>query len=457
MTLIVPYFISFLAGLCVVLSILKDNKRSLSSLFLISVSFGLGLALCSMSTFFCTILFEGYHPLLILFLNVSLTALLGCLNIGPLKRFSAQLLIEIKASIKNGFVWAGSIFYIILCFYIRFAASLHPWGDWDAWALWNMKLKFILYNGADWTDIFHKLHWHTQPDYPLLLPMMNAWGLCLYPQYPQINAPMMTSILFTLLGVLLLYSTLSLFIPRLHAYLASLICLANPYYVYKATAQYADTAFTYYLLGCLVFLYLAVQYKERSFASILGLFLGVLSFCKNEGIAIFLLIASIFLLSLIIHKEISNPTRKNIALWFLGSFFFAAVATIVLKFLAPANRDILTNLNGQLSYFNWEGILLVKKHILEEINDKRWVHIWHIGLLLSVLGIPKLLRRDIWPITVFLLSYFIILLFIYLTTTTMDLSWRLKSTVPRIFFYLMPAMLFITFLIHFKKDPAKDR
>jgi hypothetical protein len=34
----------------------------------------------------------------------------------------------------------------------------------------------------------------------------------------------------------------------------------------------------------------------------------------------------------------------------------------------------------------------------------------------------------------------------------MDLSWRLKSTIPRIFFYLLPSIMFLCFLSHFRDE-----
>jgi hypothetical protein len=452
-----PYFLSLILGLCVVLNIFKDAKNTLSSSFTLATSFGLGLGLSSLLTFFAVLIFQGYHPIVIFLLNLGVTVGLLLYSKQLIKIFFGKILSEIKHSTGNILLWCGVLFYGVLFFYIGFVAYLHPWGDWDAWALWNMKLKFIIYNGAAWTDIFHKLHWHTQPDYPLLLPMMNAWGLCLSPHYPQTNAPFVTSIVYTLLSVFLLYSALSLFIPRLQSFLASLICLANPYFVFKATSQYADTVFTYYLLGCLVFLYLSLLYREKSLACLLGLFLGLLTFCKNEGIAIFVLSLLIFVAWIIFNKNIKPDLKKEILLSFFVGFVITSSATIILKlFFAPPNRDILTNLNGQLSYLNLNGLLIVKKYVLDEINDKRWVHIWHVGLLLLLIGAPKLYRRDILPISVFFLSYLSILLFIYLTTTTMDLGWRLKSTIPRIFFYLMPSIVFMSFLIHFKKDPAKQ-
>jgi len=53
--------------------------------------------------------------------------------------------------------------------------------------------------------------------------------------------------------------------------------------------------------------------------------------------------------------------------------------------------------------------------------------------------------------TLFFIGYILILITVYLTTTNFDLSWRLKNTLPRIYFYLLPSLMFFLFYIHWRE------
>ena len=43
-----------------------------------------------------------------------------------------------------------------------------PHGEWDAWAVWNLKARFLLRGAEDWTALFSPALPH--PGYPLMLP-----------------------------------------------------------------------------------------------------------------------------------------------------------------------------------------------------------------------------------------------------------------------------------------------
>ena len=147
-----------------------------------------------------------------------------------------------------------------------------------------MKAKFLTLSGDSWRDTFRLLHWHTQPDYPLLLPFINIWGWVLsYNDFA--SAPLWTSVIFTVSCGGLLFSGLMRYIDGKIALLASLLLFSLPLYIYIGTAQYADIVLAYYLLAGLMSLVFAVREKDKGFALLSGLFLGFLSFTKNEGMA----------------------------------------------------------------------------------------------------------------------------------------------------------------------------
>src|SRR5579871_5924244 len=52
----------------------------------------------------------------------------------------------------------------------------HPHGDWDAWAIWNLRARFFYRGGEQWTAAFSPLLSWSHPDYPLLIPGAVARG-----------------------------------------------------------------------------------------------------------------------------------------------------------------------------------------------------------------------------------------------------------------------------------------
>ena len=115
-------------------------------------------------------------------------------------------------------------------------------------------------------------------------------------------------------------------------------------------------------------------------------------------------------------------------------------------FLAPPNRDILVSLTPtELTFFNFKSLKIIFSFIAGELIDKRWGFIWIFIIGLMVLNIRRVFIKENAVLSLFFLCYFIIIILVYLTTVNFDMTWRLKSTLFRIFFYLLPSFLFFSF------------
>src|SRR5882724_6137175 len=55
-----------------------------------------------------------------------------------------------------------------------FISLRKPHGDWDAWAVYNMKARFLFRAGEHWRDLFSQPVEWAGPDYPLLIPTTLA-------------------------------------------------------------------------------------------------------------------------------------------------------------------------------------------------------------------------------------------------------------------------------------------
>ena len=51
----------------------------------------------------------------------------------------------------------------------------HPHGRWDAWAIWNLRAKFLATPSDRWRDAFDPVVSWSHPDYPLLLPLAVSY------------------------------------------------------------------------------------------------------------------------------------------------------------------------------------------------------------------------------------------------------------------------------------------
>ena len=451
MTIYLPFFISFLIGCLVNRAILRKTKDVNFLLFLF-LAVGVGLGFSSLLTFLSFLICDGFNPFFIFYANLSFLLIL--LVIDFIRKDSRAFFTKTNWFNISHFFYGA--FFLIVLILVYIGAKNHPFGEWDGWAIWNMKAKFLTLSGDSWKDVFLRLHWHTQPDYPLLLPLINIWGWLLSGN-DFYRSPILTSVIFTVSCGGLLFSGLTRYIDKTIALLASCLLLFLPFYVFIGTAQYADIVLAYYLLASLISLMIMIREKDNGFAVLFGLFLGFISFTKNEGIAISILLIAISILYLFSENRKSRFSNlKIIAFIFLGLVVTMTPAIIFKLFLAPPNRDIAIT-NGTISspFFNLEGCYLIATAFMYEVLHKRWCYIWLLIIFAILLDIRKYFYKERKILVFFFLSYFVIVFFVYLTTVNFSLTWRLSRTLPRILLYLLPSVLFLVFYVFGYKENAK--
>ena len=342
-------------------------------------------------------------------------------------------------------MWGLCLAFIILL------SERHRFGEWDAWALWNMKTKFLVAAGVSWKDLLTKLHWHTQPDYPLLLPFINVWiyATCSSEVW---RIAQVTAVLLTFSSGLLLYCGLRQFFNRGVAFLISCVLLSHPYFAHLGTAQYADVLLSYLLLASFIFLTAAIRQGSAFLAMLAGIFLGIMGFAKNEGVMMAFILLALSLPYLFFQKRTDAACFIIIRRMLAGFGIFFAVTLVFKIFLSPPNRDVFTNLtSGNLAYLNLKGLGMIYHAVVAEMLQKRWIGIGPVILFLIAVKLPGFFRGEAAIFSVFFLLYFLLVSAVYLTNASFDLSWRLTSTIPRIFGYLLPSILFVCFYVHLKE------
>lgn len=328
--------------------------------------------------------------------------------------------------------WVLRFLFVLLIGTIIFTIKSNRWGDWDAWANWHLRAKFLCYDHL-WTNIFK--HEGT-PDYPLMLPSITAmfWKAAgsINPIVPVIIAYL------TYISILcVLYLSFSK-IKLEHIGLAGVIILTlDAGFAGRAASQYADTILALFILITTI---LVSNTKEKSaiYYLLIGIFASLTIWVKNEGLIFF-----IFVSILIFCKNYTQKNHKKILFFLFGIIPIAAVFLYFKIFLAPVNELSKQNINIFESILNYEKHLIILKFFI--ITLFKQFPILIMLVVAALLFTPKILVSEM---VIVLTACCFIYLFIY-TLTNAEIYWQLRTSLDRLIHQLYPAFLYC-FLNAFK-------
>ena len=321
------------------------------------------------------------------------------------------------------------------------AAAAMPHGQWDAWAVWNQRARFILRAGGEWRHAFaRELSW-SQIGYPLLVPLAVA-RLWAYAGETTV-APAAVSALFTLGAPAVIAAAAGAAAGPLAGAIAALLLLGTPGFMFWGVAQYADVPVAALLAAGLGALVAAEQAREQRRAGALalsGLLFGLAGWTKNEGLAgAALAVASyVFVASrarglpavLRDLRAIAWGAALPAAAWLA---FHLAVVPAVLPDM-PASTGTLAQ--KFLDAGRWTLVLIT---LAQEMPGSRIALPVLAILLAASLGLrPRSLLRSP-PILAAALLYLVQVVFFIVTPW--PLLWHLQSAGDRLLLHPWPAVL----------------
>jgi hypothetical protein len=158
----------------------------------------------------------------------------------------------------------------------------NPLGNWDAWATWNLRARFLA-SGAGlasraWSPALGQI---THPDYPMLVSAFVGRCWAFSHSFSLLVPQAAGYIFFLALLALVAGGVASLRGPALGT-LAALLLAASPALIHEVPAQYADVPLACYFAGAAVFALL----DEPILAGVLA---GFAAWTKDEG-ALFLVV-----------------------------------------------------------------------------------------------------------------------------------------------------------------------
>lgn len=434
--------------------ILLPAKLTLNSLFIkVSLSVGLGFGISSSIFFLCLLVFRSSNNAFIIVEALFIIFFAIILYIIRLKRRPISEVTTERITKLRVYLPILVLFLVMLASSIVILISLslkNPHGSWDAWAIWNMRARFLFRGGEQWRDAFSNILSWSHPDYPLLIPGLIArcWK---YVGNETIAIPALISILFTLATLLLMIFSISLLRSRTQGLLAGIVLLGTPFFITVGASQYADIPLGFFFLATIVLFCFQNRFKENNFSLLLltGAMAGFAAWTKNEGIS--------FLLSIVIAHFVATIAIKDFRTYLKEIFplvtGFMPMLIIIAYFkmqLAPPSDllasggfdQIVRKLTDPSRYLNVARAF---------INQLIWFgngFVIVLAIYLFLLG-KKSKQEDKTSITISFFTLGIMLLayfFIYIIIPY-DLNWALGTSLPRLLLQMWPSLIFVYFMI----------
>lgn len=326
-------------------------------------------------------------------------------------------------------------------------SELNPQGGWDAFALWNLRARYLLHTET-WRYAVTALPVGTHTEYPLLLSAGIGRGWTYAGSLSQI-VPIASAFVFAVALVMLLVSTLALARGASLGLLAGVVVLANPSFVTQAPSQYADVPLAFFFLAALALIVLSGESaRPARCLSLAGVFAGFAAWTKNEGTLLLVALAAALFVSVWRFAGWRSAARQS------GLFLLGALPGLLLVLwfkvaLAPPDPlagQMTVNLGPKLA------------------NAGRWFQVaggflkqaWELYVypapplaLLAVTCVLLRLRprtgRSLAPLLAVLIAlagYFAIFL-----VTNYDLEWLIATALDRIYLHVWPALVLAVFLL----------
>jgi len=352
---------------------------------------------------------------------------------------------------KAGFRWtwlltiAFGVVLIIACVRLVQMATALPVGNWDAWAIWNLRAKFLAGPGGAWRYALSPLLNNSHPDYPPLLPAFVArvWKAA---GSMDTLAPVLTALVFFAALIALLVSAVALLRSTASALLAGLVILSTTSLLVWAPSQYADIPLAFYYLGAIALIFLSNS-RALFFA---GLCAGLAAWTKNEGIAFLVCLLIVFFAFTFWKRRTGNATTSSG--WLVIGALPGIVLTLWFKFfLAPVVDPLVTQRASMLGRLHD-----VSRYT--EVARGFFDNLLHLGpgvahplVLLAVLGIlvrwqvEKRYRLPLWIATTALVLVFCSYCAVYLMTPY-ALAWQVQSSFDRLILQVWPGFLLVFFV-----------
>lgn len=336
--------------------------------------------------------------------------------------------------------WLILLLFIILIQSILFWNGSKRWGEWDAWAIWNLHAKFFFYDDA-WKNLFtNKISW-THPDYPLMLPSLIAvfWkGLGTI--HPIVPAAIAYS---TLMGILcLLYASFKESRFKVIGLIGVVFLIVDFRFTSVAIMQYADTLVSLFILTTII-LISKKEEKPDAYFLLIGLFAALPMWVKNEGNVFFLLASVVMLFQ---HYK----QRRKILYYAMGVLPILLLYAYFKIVYAPAN-DLVGALDNNITQklLSFERYTTIADYFINTLYDQFPL------LMILPFAILVACPRQLTSGIVLILSGTLAAYLCVYIITPYDLTWHLSTSLLRLIHQIYPSIIYGSLFLLYRYSSPK--
>jgi hypothetical protein len=330
----------------------------------------------------------------------------------------------------------------------------NPHGRWDAWAIWNMRARFLFLSGNSWTVAFTEIPGLPHGDYPLLVPgaVLRLWT---WMGEASTSAPALIGVMFFVAALFTIFGVVSFLRGPNQGMLATLALLGTYYFVQTGISQYVDVPLAFFVLATLACLALLDRFPRQTppLAYLAGLSAGCAIWTKNEG----LLFVSVLVVARVIQAFLNRgrPVAREFAGFVLGILPLLCIVAYFKLSVAPPNDIVYANmLQSSLTKLGtadryWITAVLLPKHIITFSAAMPIVLAAYLWLSGRERRFPA---REVLVTPVLVFALMLIGFFFVFILTPKDLEWHFRTACDRLILQLWPAVLMVCFL--FAADPS---
>ncbi len=321
-----------------------------------------------------------------------------------------------------------------------------PYGEWDAWAVYNLRARSIYRSGYDWRDAFSDLLYRSHPDYPLLLPLsvVRAW---IYAGGESTAAPRLIGVVFTVTTTGLIFSAIAALRGRAQACIAGVVLLGYSFLILHASSQYADVPLTFFFAAAVSLLVLHDEIAHETATGALalaGLAAGLAAWTKNEGM-LFLIVLMVAHFAVVARSRGLRAYAGQLIPLAAGLLPALAILIFFKSTLAPPSdlvslsvgQSVVAKLLDPNRYFM----------IASELWERAPVR---LVCLLAIYGVcVGVSARRTAGVTEAALAFLLLSAgyFAVYLTTPYDLSWHLFTSMDRLLAQVWPTFVLVLFLL----------
>jgi hypothetical protein len=334
-----------------------------------------------------------------------------------------------------------------------------PHGAWDAFAIWNLKARFMFRLPSGWKNILPSKLGYAHLDYPFLLPdaVTRAWT---WLGQDPVWVPALIGALFSICTISVLYFSLREAANRTAALIGGIFLVGTPLFVVQGACQVADIPVAFYFLVTSVSLWMYYKSDKPDFRLLLliGCTAGLAGWTKNEGNPFLLAVMAVIFFFPLDGSPVRERLRRLAAVA-LGSVP-GVIAIIVFK----------TSLAGP----NWMAPSLGKAAVIARLSDlSRWALVfkkvaeglvgfggWPVNpvlLALAGVSIKKLRaseRRAMVPLISILVFTVLVDVSVYMVAP--NTPWLIDTSLDRLLLQLFPTWIFVTLALWASANAGED-